>query len=100
MLEPEQCETMTEVRAALDLLDAEIVTLLARRFRYIDAAARIKQRRDQVRDEERISAVIDHVRSKAAAQGAPAELIAELYTHLIEVSIERELRKFDGRAVE
>lgn len=96
MLEPERCESMTDVRAALDMLDDEIVTLLAKRFRYIDAAARIKQRRDQVRDKERISAVIDHVRSKAAAQGAPANLIADFYRNLIELSIGRELERFDS----
>ena len=96
MLDAEQCESMAEVRAAIDVLDEEIVTLLARRFRYVDAAARIKQRRDQVRDDERISTVIDQVRSKAAAQGAPADLIANLYRNLIELSIERELQSFDG----
>ena len=98
MLEPERCRSLTEVRAALDVLDEEIVRLLARRFQYVDAAARIKQRREEVRDEERISAVIDHVRSKAAGQGAPAELVAEVYKNLIEVSIRRELKKFDADA--
>ena len=96
MREPEQCKSMSEVRAELDLLDQEIVTLLARRFRYVDAAARIKQRRDQVRDDERIAAVIDNVRSKAAAQGAPAKLIANLYRALIEASVDHEMKKFDA----
>lgn len=96
MREPDECESMAEVRAELDVLDREIVTLLARRFRYVDAAARIKQRRDQVRDNERILAVIDQVRSVATAEGAPADLIAELYRNLIELSISRELEKFDA----
>lgn len=98
MREPDECESMAEVRAELDVLDREIVTLLARRFRYVDAAARIKQRRDQVRDENRISAVIEQVRSAATAERAPADLIAELYRKLIELSINRELEKFDAGA--
>ena len=97
MIEPEQCQSMTEVRAALDLLDEEIAGLLARRFRYVDVAARIKQRRDQVRDEERVAAVIDHVRSAATAAGAPGELIAKVYEKLIEECIAYELEKFDAR---
>jgi len=87
---------MSEVRAGLDVLDREIVRLLARRFRYIDAAARIKQERDQIRDDERIAIVIDGVRSSAAAEGAPVERIAEVYANLIESSIGYELDKFDA----
>jgi len=50
MIEPELCCTMAEVRASIDELDDEIVGLLAKRFRFMDAAARIKESRDQVRD--------------------------------------------------
>ena len=99
MVEPERCKSMDEVRASLDVLDDEIVTLLARRFRYVDAAARIKERRDQVRDEQRIAAVIDRVRSKAAAEGAPENVIADLYRSLIEAAIRRELEKFDADSI-
>lgn len=86
---------MTDVRAAIDALDHDIVQLLAKRLRYVDAAARIKQRRDQVRDDERVAAVIDRVHSTASAAGAPAELIARVYRNLIEGCIAYELDKFD-----
>ena len=96
MIEPEQCNSMIEVRSGLDQLDQEIAGLLARRFRYIDAAARIKQRRDQIRDDERVAVVIEAVRSRAAAAGAPAELIAKVYENLVETSIAYKLEKFDA----
>ena len=48
------CTTMAEVRAGVDALDRELVALLRRRFDYMDAAARIKPERGQVRDEARI----------------------------------------------
>jgi isochorismate pyruvate lyase len=88
---------MTEVRAELDVLDQEIVGLLAKRIRYVDAAARIKQRRDQVRDPDRVAAVIDRVRLMTNAAGGPAELIAKVYEKLIEECIAYELEKFDER---
>ena len=95
MIEPQQCKSMIEVRAGLDVIDEQIAELLAKRFRYVDAAARIKQRRDQIRDDERVAAVIDRVRSTAGAAGAPAELIAKIYENLIEECIAYELEKFD-----
>ena len=47
---------MTQVRAGVDRLDREIVALLAERFRYMEAAARIKPDRNEVRDEARKAA--------------------------------------------
>ena len=38
---PEQCSSMAEVRAGVDALDQELVALLAERFRFMNAAARI-----------------------------------------------------------
>ena len=39
---PEDCQTMADVRQGVDALDRALVTLLAERQRYMDAAARIK----------------------------------------------------------
>ena len=40
--DPQDCNSMSEVRSGIDALDAQIVALLARRFAYMRAAARIK----------------------------------------------------------
>ncbi|WP_174297214.1 chorismate mutase [Sphingomonas bacterium] len=97
MIEPEDCTTMADVRAGVDALDDAIVELLARRFRFMDAAARIKPERSHVRDEPRKAAVIARVRATAARDGAPAEPIAALYERLVEDSIAYELARFDAR---
>jgi isochorismate pyruvate lyase len=91
------CTTMEEVRAGVDALDRRIVTLLAERMRYIEAAARIKSSRDTVRDEARKAAVIDHARAVAAELGFPPELAGAVYEVLVEGSIAHELERFDGR---
>ena len=96
MIDPEQCESMTDVRVGVDALDEQIATLLAKRFRYMDAAARIKPERAQVRDEVRKAAVLEHVRSKSASLAAPAELIVRVYDNLVETSIAYEFEKFDA----
>jgi isochorismate pyruvate lyase len=97
MIEPEACRTMSEVRLGVDSLDTAIVALLAKRFRFMDAAARIKERRGEVRDEARKRAVIAHARAAAAQAGAPADLIAGVYDQLVEASIAYEMERFDGR---
>lgn len=96
-IDPENCNTMTEVRAGVDAVDRALVALLQRRFGYMEAAARIKPERGQVRDEARKAQVIDNVRAHARAAGIPEAPIADLWDRLVEASIAYELEKFDRR---
>lgn len=91
----EQCRTMDEVRAAVDALDAEMVDLLARRFGYMRAAARLKSDRSQVRDEARKAEVIANARAQAEALGLPGDLVADLWDRLVELSIAYEYDRWD-----
>jgi isochorismate pyruvate lyase len=92
---PDDCRTMAEVRAGVDALDDELVALLRRRFDYMDAAARIKAARSEVRDEARKAEVIANARAKAEALGLPGSAIASLWDRLVEASIAYELDAFD-----
>lgn len=84
---PDQCQTMTDVRAGVDALDAKLVALLARRFAYMRAAARIKPDADMVRDEARKAAVIAAAVQGAEANALPTDVIAALWEVLVEGSI-------------
>lgn len=97
-VKPASCATMAEVRHGVDSLDREIAALLAERFRYMEAAARIKPDREAVRDEWRKADVIAKVRAAAAREGGPADRIALLYDALIENSIAYEFERYDERA--
>lgn len=86
---------MTEVRAGIDEIDDAIVSLLGKRFRFIEAAARIKERRETVRDDARKAQIINRVREAARGLALPDELIGRLYDQLIEGAIAFEFAKFD-----
>jgi len=98
-IDPDQCQTMPEVRAGVDDVDRQIVALIARRFGYMDAAARIKPDRAAVRDEQRKAEVKASVDAAAAAAGVDRALIARIYEDLIETSIAHELAQFDATRV-
>ncbi len=95
-MKPADCRTMAEVRHGIDRLDEQIVALLAERFRYMEAAARIKQDRSAVRDERRKAEVIANARRLAAEESVPVEAIQEIYERLIESSISYEFEQFDA----
>lgn len=89
------CRDMGEVRVEIDALDREIVALLADRLHYIDEAARLKPRRDQVRDEARIADVLMKVENEAVRLGGDPKVVASAYRALVEASIVHEFEKFD-----
>ncbi|RUN77466.1 chorismate mutase [Sphingomonas sp. TF3] len=91
------CTNMAEVRAGVDHVDRALIALLAQRFAYMDAAARIKPERGAVRDEGRKAQVIANACAEAHAAGIPESVVADLWERLVEASIAYELVAFDRR---
>jgi isochorismate pyruvate lyase len=93
--QPKDCTTMEDVRAGVDDIDRRVVALIARRFAFMDAAARIKRDRQAVRDERRKAEVIAKVKTAAVEHGLDTELMGRLYEELVESSIAYEFEEFD-----
>lgn len=93
--DPELCQSMVEVREGVDALDRELVALLAKRFGYMRAAARIKPSRDAVRDEGRKASVIAAAVAEAESQGIPGDVVADIWERLVEGSIAYEFGEWD-----
>jgi len=92
---PEDCETMAEVRLGVDMLDRELMRLIAVRFGYMRAAARIKPERGHVRDEARKAQVIDNVREDARREGIPEAALGDIWDALVEASIAYEMVEWE-----
>ena len=88
-------ENMSDVRQQVDRIDAELIALFAQRFACMDAAARIKQDRNVVRDELRKAAVIQNVKALSAEAGIPVPTMAAIWEMLVETSISYELNRWD-----
>ncbi len=89
------CATMTEVRQGVDELDRALVALLAERQGYMDAAARIKQDRNVVRDVPRIEDVVAKVKAEAQKVGLSPAIAEPVWRLLIDRSIAYELSVWD-----
>lgn len=87
---PHSCETMDEVREAIDGVDRALVRLLAARQRYIEDAARIKERASDIRVEWRIEDVVRKVLAEAARTGLSPGIAEPVWRELIDRSIEHE----------
>jgi isochorismate pyruvate lyase len=86
---------MADVRAGVDAIDRALVALLAERFAFMDAAARIKESRHAVRDEARKAEVLGNVAREAERLGLDPLVIRSLWNMLVEASIAHELSEWD-----
>ena len=93
---PEDCASMIDVRQGVDALDRALVTLLAERQRYMDAAARIKPNRDAVFDQARIDDVVAKVLAAAEPAGLSPDIAEPVWRLLIDRCIAHEFAKYDA----
>jgi isochorismate pyruvate lyase len=87
---------MAEVRAEIDRIDQALVALIVERTGYIEAAARIKPKRTQVRDEARKADVLAKVAARTQALSGVLPVCLAAYEALVEASIAHELMCFDA----
>ncbi|WP_244534694.1 chorismate mutase [Hyphomicrobium sp. CS1GBMeth3] len=66
---------MSQVRAEIDRIDAELVDLIAERFGYVERAWQLKKNPADASVPWRIQQVIDKVKFRARQRGLPAEMI-------------------------
>jgi isochorismate pyruvate lyase len=91
---PEACRDMAEVRSEIDRIDRLLVGLMAERQRYIEAAARIKTRADEVRLEWRIEDVVAKVLAESARRGLCPRIAEPVWRELIDRCIAHEQEKW------
>jgi isochorismate pyruvate lyase len=87
------CSNIEDIRQAIDELDAEIISLLGRRFQYVKEIVRFKAKNEEsIVASERQEAVIRSRRDLAIENGLDPDIIEELYRNLISHFIAEELK--------
>ena len=92
---PAECQSIGDVRAAIDSIDHLIVEAIGRRFEYVQEVTRFKQTRDDVHAVERYNAVLAARRAWAEEFGLNPDVIEEMYRNLIGHFINHELTVLD-----
>ena len=88
--------TMKDIREEIDLLDKELVLLLARRQKCIEMAAFVKNDKNLIIDEKRIEDVISKVTTFGESCGLSSSISEPLWRKLINLSIEHEFKELES----
>jgi isochorismate pyruvate lyase len=86
-------ETMAEVRAAIDSLDRELVSLLGQRLAMIRRASELKTHPDEARVPWRIEDVVHKVRTTATHHGFDADLAEMIWRDMMDHCIRFEAER-------
>lgn len=93
-MDVKKCDTLEEAREEIDILDMQIVELIAKRNEYIKQIAHFKNSIEEVKAEDRVKDVISRVRAKAISLGLSPNLINDLYVRMIDDMVESEIAEF------
>ena len=88
------CSSLVEIRKNIDSIDMEIVSLLVRRGKYVQQAAKFKADYSNIEDKKRVDEIIDKVTSYSRELNFDPTVIEKIYSFLIEVYIQFEKTKF------
>lgn len=89
-----KCDTLKVARDEIDILDMQIVELIAKRNEYIKQIAHFKNSIEDIKAEDRIADVISKVRAKAISLDLSPNLINDLFVRMIDGMIESEIAEF------
>ncbi|MBL1243043.1 MAG: chorismate mutase [Sulfurimonas sp.] len=89
-----KCKTLEEVRTEIDTIDTKLVEIISERSHLIRQAAGFKNSVEEVKAEDRIEFILQHVRQKAIALEINPNMISELFTIMIDEMVEMEISEF------
>ena len=92
--------SIEDIRAEIDRLDRQVITLLGQRFAYVKAAARYKTSETDVRAPERFEVMLRQRRAWAELEGLSANAIEQMYRHLVTYFIEEEMQHWQAGATQ
>ena len=99
MKAPDECANIDDVRAEIDRIDQDVIALIGKRFKYVQAAAKFKTSTESVKAPERLTAMLRQRRHWAEQEGLSPDAVEKLYSDLVEYFINEETAKWNAEKV-
>ncbi|MBP2643752.1 MAG: Chorismate mutase family protein [Firmicutes bacterium] len=85
------CKNLNDVRQEIDKIDAELISLIAKRECYVQQAANFKKTTADVKAPDRVEQVISKVKARAKEVGANETVVEATYRAMISAFIDIEI---------
>jgi isochorismate pyruvate lyase len=94
---PADCVDKSDIRAAIDAIDEELLQIFARRQGYVRRMAQLKQHPDEAFDHERIETMVSALKARAECLGLEGEQAETVWRSLIDWNVAYERRTIAAR---
>jgi len=89
--DPQQLNTLADLRQGIDSIDSQLITLLAERLNHVDRVVQIKARDGiAAAAPTRYAAVIESIRDRSDAAGFDPDIAETMWRAMIDALIARE----------
>jgi isochorismate pyruvate lyase len=89
---PEECKSLGEIREVIDELDAQIISLIGTRFRYVKEVVKFKANKKDIIAQSRYDEVISSRGRMAAEHNLSPDIIEKIYKLMLGYFIEEEYK--------
>ena len=89
--EPNECNSLEEVRNEIDKIDEYIISLFSVRHKFVEEIVRFKHDKEAIIAQERKEKVILQRKKWAESKGLNADTFEKIYTLLVESNIKHEM---------
>ena len=89
-----KCNSLEEVRVEIDLIDDQLIDLIAQRSHLVKQAASFKNSIEEVKADDRIEFILQKVRHNAIKKGISPNMLSELFKIMIDEMVETEISEF------
>lgn len=93
---PDRCTSLEEIRAGMDAIDRQIVSLIAERVACVRAAAKFKTSSANVAAPDRVAAVLKTRREWAESKGLSGDVVESLYRDLVTYCVSEEHKQWEA----
>lgn len=90
----QKCDSLQEVRDEIDKVDYALVELISQRSHLVRQAASFKNSIEEVKEDNRIEAIMQRVRKKGIELNINPNMLSELFTIMINEMVETEIAEF------
>ncbi|MFD1629952.1 chorismate mutase [Pseudopedobacter beijingensis] len=93
-MNPQDCNTLAEIRGNIDQIDREIIGMLAKRYGFVQKAAEFKKDEAGVKAADRVKDMLKTRRIWAEEENISPDLIEKIYANLVSCFIQEELNNW------
>lgn len=94
MKKVKECKNIDDIRGSIDVIDKEIIYLIAKRAKYVYATSKFKKDTKSVKATDRVKSMLQKRGEWAEKKKLDPKIIIKIFSELVNYFVKREMAKW------